>query len=108
MKHILFLCSRNRLRSPTAEEIFRNHPGVATDSAGLSKDADLPLSADQIEWADLILVMETIHRTRLTKKFGPLLKSKKIAILHIPDNYPFMDPALITLLQKKCAPFLTP
>jgi UDP-N-acetylmuramyl pentapeptide synthase len=38
-RHILFVCSRNRLRSPTAEQVFADWPGVETASAGLSPDA---------------------------------------------------------------------
>jgi len=105
-KHLLFLCSRNKLRSPTAEAIFANHPGVEADSAGLNPDAEVPLSEEQIEWADLILVMEKVHRTRLNRKFKSALAGKRIAVLYIPDNYPFMDPTLITLLKTRCAPYL--
>ena len=105
-KHILFLCSRNKLRSPTAETIFADHPTVEADSAGLATDAELPLSEDQIHWADLILVMEPIHRKRLNQKFGRVLAGKRIAVLHIPDNYDYMQPALISILRKKCSPYI--
>ena len=107
MKRILFICSRNKLRSPTAEEIFRGHPGVETDSAGLADDAEVPLSADQIEWADVILVMEPIHKTRLNRRFKDLLGGKRIAILGIPDHYGYMEEALIRSLKSKCAPYLS-
>ena len=106
-KHLLFLCSRNRLRSPTAETIFREYPGVETDSAGLSPDAELRLSAEQVEWADLIFVMEAVHRQRLQKAFGKLLAGKKVVILGIPDDYDYMDPALVDLLKLRCAPYLS-
>ena len=106
-KAVLFLCSRNRLRSPTAEAIFAGHPDLEVDSAGLSPDADLRLSAEQVEWADLILVMEEVHRTRLTRAFGQLLAGKRVAVLGIPDDYDFMDPALVELLKLRCAPYLT-
>ncbi len=106
MKHILFICSRNRLRSPTAEEIFREHPGIDVDSAGLADDAEVPLSSDQIEWADLIVVVENIHRTRLKRRFNSFLAGKKVVVLRIPDKFPFMDGELIRLLRSKCAPYL--
>lgn len=106
VRHILFLCSRNKLRSPTAEAVFRDHPDVETDSAGLADDAEVPLSADQIEWADVILVMEPIHKTRLNRRFKDRLGRKKIAVLGIPDNYDYMDEALIRLLRAKCATHL--
>lgn len=106
MRKILFLCSRNRLRSPTAEEVFSGYPGVEVDSAGLSQDAAVPLSPEQVAWADLILVMEKRHRERLNHYFGELLADKRVAVLGIPDNYEFMDDKLVNLLKKKCAPYL--
>jgi predicted protein tyrosine phosphatase len=60
--NILFVCARNRLRSPTAERVFGDLPGVETDSAGLAPDADVRLSGDQLQWADLVVVMEKAHR----------------------------------------------
>lgn len=105
-RHLLFLCSRNKLRSPTAEVIFSNHPGVAVDSAGLSDDAELPVSLEQIEWADVILVMESVHRSRLNRKFGAALAGKQVVVLNIPDNYDFMDPKLIVILKQRCAQYL--
>ncbi len=67
--------------------------------AGLDKDALSPLSSDMIEWADHILVMEKNHRNRLSKKFKPFLKNKRIGVLGIPDDYDFMDPVLVQRLK---------
>jgi predicted protein tyrosine phosphatase len=105
-RNLLFLCSRNKLRSPTAEAIFRGRPGIETDSAGLSPDAEVALSPEQIEWADLILVMEKVHRSRLNRKFGKHLAGKRVVVLEIPDRYDFMDPELVRLLEARCAPYL--
>lgn len=104
-KHVLFLCSRNRPRSPTAEAIFSNHPAIEVDSAGLSADAEVPLTPEQIAWADLILVMEKAHRSRLNQKFGSALGKKRVAVLDIPDHYDYMDPALVRLLELRCSPY---
>lgn len=101
MIRILFLCSRNRLRSPTAAEVFAGHPGWEVDSAGLSPDAVVPVTPEQIEWADQIFVMESSHRKRLNERFARHLRGKRVVVLNIPDDYAFMDPALVELLQKK-------
>lgn len=106
-RRILFLCSRNKLRSPTAEAVFSGHPTVEVDSAGLSPDAEVPLSSEQIEWADLIIVMEKTHRSRLNQKFGKFLAGRRIVVLNIPDNYEYMDPVLIGLLKARCAPYIS-
>jgi predicted protein tyrosine phosphatase len=106
MKHILFICSRNQLRSPTAEAVFAKTPGIDVDSAGLDNDAVVPLSPEQVEWADLILVMEKAHREKLNRKFRRHLNGQRVVVLGIPDNYRFMDPALVTLLKSKVTPYL--
>ena len=102
----LFVCSQNRLRSPTAEAVFSRVPGVEVASAGLNDDATTPVSGDLIEWADVVFVMERSHHTRLTRKFGPLLRGKRVVVLGVPDRYDYMSPELVALLQQRLAPFL--
>lgn len=99
MKKLLFICSQNRLRSPTAETVFSQWPGVQAMSAGLDPDATAPVSSDLIEWADILLVMEKSHGNKLGKKFGSLLKNKRVVVLGIPDEYDYMQPELVRLLK---------
>ena len=101
MKRVLFICSQNRLRSPTAEQVFSGYPNVEVASAGLNNDADTPISSELVEWADLIFVMEKSHRNKLSKKFKPHLKGKRVVCLEIPDEYEFMDPELVRLLKAR-------
>ena len=101
MKKLLFVCSQNRLRSPTAEHLFANWTGLETASAGLNTGADVPLSIELIEWADIIFVMEKNHRHKLSNKFKTHLKNKRVICLNIPDNYKYMEPALIELLEQR-------
>lgn len=96
----------NKLRSPTAEAIFADHPGIEVDSAGLNNDAVVPLSTEQVEWADVIIVMENAHRNRLNRKFRGALAGKRIVVLNIPDECDYMDSSLISLLKLRCAPYL--
>lgn len=107
MLKALFLCSRNRLRSPTAEAVFATWPGVETDSAGLSPDAEQRLDPDQIGWADIIFVMERAHRTRLARDFGRHLRGKRVVCLDIPDDYDLMQPELVHLLEVRAGPHLS-
>ncbi|OUL82872.1 low molecular weight protein tyrosine phosphatase family protein [Paraburkholderia hospita] len=102
----LFICSRNRLRSPTAEALFSSWPGVETDSAGLAPDAAMIISMEQVLWADMIFVMERAHKARLSKRFGTSLKSKQIICLDIPDKYTFMQPELIAILERTAGNYL--
>jgi len=102
----LFLCTHNRLRSPTAEQVFAGWPGVETDSAGLGADADIPLSPEQLAWAEIIFVMEKKHKARLSAGFRRHLNGKRVVCLDIPDDYAFMQPELITLLEARAGRFL--
>lgn len=79
---------------------------MEVDSAGLNLDAVVALAPEQLEWADLILVMEKTHVSRLNRKFRPYLRGKRAVVLNIPDEYDYMDPALIRLLEGQCAPYL--
>lgn len=106
MTRVLFLCSMNRLRSPTAEQVFANHPGIECDSAGLSDDAVNPVTDELIEWAELIFVMEKRHRAKLTKQFRKHLRNRRIICLDIPDDYDLMDPELIEILKRRVTPLL--
>ena len=85
-KRVLFLCSQNKLRSPTAKAIFADHPAIEVDSAGLNNDAVIPLSLEQVRWAVVIVVMQKAYRTRLNRKFKNALAGKRVAVLDIPDN----------------------
>ena len=98
---ILFVCSENRLRSPTAAAVFSEFDGVEAISAGTNKDCECPLSGDLIEWADVILVMEAGHRSKVSRRFRELLRDKKLAVLDIPDIFEFMDPMLFALLRAR-------
>ncbi|KMY86442.1 cellular communication/signal transduction [Candidatus Paraburkholderia calva] len=75
---MLFLCSRNRLRSPTAEEVFAGRPGIEVASAGLAPDVAEVVTVEHIEWAEMIFVMERAHKTKLTRPFGASLKDKRV------------------------------
>ena len=101
MNNVLFICSQNRLRSPTAEQVFADWPGVETASAGISHGADNPVTPELLAWADIIFVMERVHRTKLTSKFKTYLGQKRVISLDIPDNYDYMDPELIRILKAK-------
>lgn len=101
MKTVLFVCSQNRLRSPTAEQVFADYPGIEPTSAGLDATCGNPVTSELVEEADIIFVMEHSHRTKLQRRFKPSLKRARIICLNIPDHYEFMDPHLIRLLETR-------
>ena len=103
LKTILFICSQNRLRSPTAEQVFADYPGIEVASAGTNNDAENPLTGELVKWADMIVVMERLHRAKLQRSFRTSLRGQRIICLDIPDDYGFMDPELIHLLTTRMA-----
>lgn len=105
---LLFLCSRNRWRSPAAEALFKNHPRYDARSAGTENGARIKVTACHLGWADLIFCMERKHADRLREKFPEELADKPVVILRIPDDYPSaQDPALIEQLRTALAPHLS-
>ncbi len=106
MKKVLFVCSQNRLRSPTAKAVFAGTDGIEVASACLDHDADVPVFVELLEWADAIFVVERAHRNKLSKKFRSHLKNKRIVCLDILDEYAYMDPVLVKILKRKMLPFL--
>lgn len=99
--NLLFVCSKNQWRSPTAEAIFRNRADLNVRSAGTRATARRTVNAGDIRWADHILVMEYEHKDRLKDKFAQELARKKIHVLDIPDDFQFMDPDLVTLIELR-------
>ena len=103
---VLFVCSQNKLRSPTAEQVFSRFAELECESAGTDATAATPLEPELIRWADVIFVMERSHRRRLAAKFKEHLAGKRVVVLDIPDEYDFMDESLVRLLRQRVAPLL--
>ncbi|MEM1054376.1 MAG: phosphotyrosine protein phosphatase [Bacteroidota bacterium] len=101
--HVLFVCSRNRRRSPTAERLFDDPPAIRALSAGTAPDAETRVSLDLLQWADLVACMERRHAGALQREFGPHLANVRVTTLGIPDDYEPDDPALVQLLRQRLA-----
>ena len=97
-ERLLFVCSRNQMRSPTGEKIFAASERFETRSRGLRASAKRQLSADDVTWADAIFVMESEHKRELLRLFRLEAKGRRIFVLDIPDEYAFMDPELVDLI----------
>jgi predicted protein tyrosine phosphatase len=104
---ILFICSRNRWRSLTAEKIFDGVNGIEARSAGTEPNARIRVTAGRLARADIVFVMEKKHLRRLQDKFADAIAHKKIICLHIGDDYEFMQPELVDLLEASVAPHLS-
>lgn len=107
MEKLLFVCSRNRFRSLTAEKLFEGSPIYQIRSVGTQPTARIVVTAGHLGWADTIFCMENSHVNRLKRKFPEALQGKRVICLHIPDDYEFMHPDLLDELRAKLAPHVT-
>lgn len=98
--NLLIICGKNKRRSRTGEFIFKNDSRFNVRSAGLSPKSDRKISEADLNWADLVLVMETEHRTKIRDLYRHL-ELPNIEVLHIPDEYDFMDEELVDLISDK-------
>ncbi|WP_310558111.1 protein tyrosine phosphatase [Flavobacterium sp.] len=103
MKNVLFVCSRNKWRSLTAETIYKNKSDFCVKSAGTENSARIKINSKLLVWADLIFVMEKHHKEKLILNFRDEIQNKKIFILEIPDVYKFMDKELIDEIKMTVA-----
>jgi predicted protein tyrosine phosphatase len=105
---VLFLCRHNRMRSPTAERIFSKRADLEVRSAGTASDALVLVNAQMLDWADLIFIMDERQRRSLARRFAGHPALDRVICLEIPDEYAFLQPELISLLQARTAPHLPP
>ena len=96
---LLFICSQNKIRSLTAEHMLQGVPGLAIKSAGTEPRSRIRVNEGHIGWADFIFVMEKKHRRILEENFPKTLVAKRIICLNIPDEYRYMEPALMDELK---------
>jgi len=107
LKNVLFVCTGNYDRSPTAEEMFSNLKELTVKSAGTSPTGMSPSSKqvtkEHLEWADVIFAMEECHREAMLKINASV--EHKIIVLHVPNKYYKGQPELKKLLLKRLAPY---
>ena len=106
MTKLLFICSRNQWRSPTAVRLFEGRPGFQARSAGTEPSARVRVTAGLLGWADIVFAMERRHVERVRARFPDALTAKRVVVLDIPDDFPFMDPELVSLLHTALSEYL--
>ena len=101
MTKILFVCSGNVDRSPTAEAIYKNHPELEVKSAGAGWNPYQRVNEELLQWADVVLCMEEWHKQTIMKDYGNVIAGKRIDYLDIEDDYPCVHPQLIKIIKEK-------
>ena len=104
--HLLFICSRNKWRSRTAEKLYRNFPDYVAKSAGTEPGSRQRVTEGLLGWADVVFVMESRHRDYLREKFPEAIADKRVICLRISDDFAYNDPELIELLKMNLSPYV--
>jgi predicted protein tyrosine phosphatase len=98
--NILVVCGRNKKRSRTAEYIFKNDNRFNIRSVGLSPKSERKISENDLNWANLVFVMETEQRAKIWGLYRHL-DLPDTEVLNIPDEYEFMDDELVEILTDR-------
>lgn len=105
-KRLLFVCTANQQRSPTAEQMYQNDPRFEVRSAGTRAFLGNEVTADALEWADLVVVMEDRHARSIQRAFPREAETADLIVLDIPDVYQFMDLRLQKEIRERLEPIL--
>jgi predicted protein tyrosine phosphatase len=106
-ERILFICTANIDRSPTAEELYDGDTRFEVRSAGVAPFARVPLTREILLWADRVFVMnerEDQHRTLIRIRFPDV--DRPIVDLDVRDLWNRGDPELVALLLRRLKPHL--
>ncbi len=99
---LLFVCNMNMHRSKTAEEKFKGL--FETRSKGLY---DKIVKKDDMEWADVVIVMEQEQRKELGERFPGKYLEKRVLCLDVPDIYLYNSPQLVKVLEERMSQYFT-
>ena len=100
----LFICRQNRKRSATAERVFGKDPSLDVRSAGTSGDALVQVNQRMLDWAEIVFVMDADNCRALGRMFPGHPAVDRLVCLEIDDNYQFLDPELVSLLEQRTGP----
>lgn len=106
IRKVLFLCHQNRVRSATAERLFCKRPDLEVRSAGTSREAMVQVNARMLEWADVVITMDESQRIALEQMFPRHAALARLVCIQIPDDFTFLQPELVALLETRVAPLV--
>jgi predicted protein tyrosine phosphatase len=100
-RRLLFICRLNRSRSATAERLFAKRTDLDVRSAGTAPDALVRVNANMLDWADVIFIMDPAQRHWLETTFAGHPALGRVVCLDIPDDFTFLQPELVELLEQR-------
>jgi predicted protein tyrosine phosphatase len=64
-------------------------------------EARVRVNARMLEWADVVFTMDEAQRTALEGMFPGHPALESLICLNIPDDYSFLQPDLVKLLEER-------
>lgn len=101
--NVLFVCTANVARSPMAERVFRELSGGQTAhavrSAGTHGAAARRVTTRDLEWADVVAVMEAEHLAVIQRWWPSHVR--KVRVMEVADDFDPDEPELRRILTEK-------
>jgi predicted protein tyrosine phosphatase len=103
---VLFVCRQNKVRSLTAEHLYRVRPDLEVRSAGTVTFAKNQLTEDLMSWADAVFVFDESQLEAMKRRFGKKDFGKPVVCLGLPDTFDYKSQQLVLKLTAKLEPYL--
>jgi predicted protein tyrosine phosphatase len=103
---VLFVCRQNKVRSLTAEHLYRVRPDLEVRSAGTVTFAKNQLTEDLMDWADAVFVFDESQLEAMKRRFGKKDFGKPVVCLGLPDTFDYKSQQLVLKLTAKLEPYL--
>ena len=103
---VLFVCRQNKVRSLTAEHLYRVRPDLEVRSAGTVTFAKNQLTKELMNWADAVFVFDEGQVTAMEKRFGTKEFGRPVICLGLPDTFDYKSQQLVLKLTTKLEPYL--
>ena len=100
-RKVLFVCTANQQRSPTAERMYSDDPRFEVRSAGTDALLGRGVTAEDLIWANLVVVMEAGHEHKIRMRYPEESQRTEIVVLGIPDVYQYMEQALQREIKER-------
>jgi predicted protein tyrosine phosphatase len=103
---VLFVCTQNKVRSLTAEHLYRGRPDLEVKSAGTANFAKNQFTKELLEWSEVVFVFDDSQLEFIGQKFGPAALGRPVVCLGLPDVFTYKSDPLVVKLVAKLDPYL--
>jgi predicted protein tyrosine phosphatase len=103
---VLFVCTQNKVRSLTAEHLYRVRPDLEVKSCGTANFAKNRFTRELLEWAEVVFVFDDSQLNFIEQTFGKEALGKPVVCLGLADVFTYKSDPLVVKLVAKLDPYL--